>query len=199
MVNCDVSIECAHIYADQGLSRSHARSLAIARRESRRWVAAGRTVRSAVLVDDLHVGSSITSSDEVRRWASELGFGVDSVVEESALVAVAKRVIKSLPRHSLYWEPFRRASKRVLFLQSNGLGIALGTIADRRFEPTCALLIAAWNLVRLGVFPVDGVPTAQVATSVLEERYRAVEIKALRIIEASPHRTLTARVSHIFY
>jgi hypothetical protein len=156
-------------------------------------------VRSAVLVDDIHVGGSMTSADAVRRWATELGFGVDSVVEESALVVVAKRVIKSLPRCSLYWEPFRRATKRVLFLYSNDGGIALGAIDDHRFKPTCALLIASWNLSRLGAFSVGDVPTATVATSVLEERYRAVEMKALRIIEASPYRALSSRVSHIFY
>jgi hypothetical protein len=199
MVSCDVSIECAHIYADERLGRSQVRSVALARRESRRWAAEGQTVRSAVLIDDLHAGGSVVASEEVRRWASQLGFGVDMVIEESALVAAAKHVIRSLPRSELYWEPFRRASKRVLFLRHNAEGIALGTIAERCFEPTCALLVAAWHLARLGVFPVDGVLTAKFVTSVLEERYRPVEMKALRIIESSRYRALSTRISHIFY
>jgi len=199
MVSCDVTIECAHIYADEKFTGVHARSVAIARLESRRWIAQGRTVRSAVLIDDIHASSSVISSDEVARWAARLGFDVDMVVEESTLVAGAKHVIRSLPRRELYWEPFRRASKRVLFLRDGGEGIALGTIVDRRFQPTCALLIAAWNLARLGAFPVEGIVTAQIATSVLEERYRSVEMKAVRIIEASRYRALSTRISHIFY
>ena len=199
MVSCDVNIECAHIYADEKFSGSHARSVALARRESRRWIAEGRTVRSAVLIDDIHAKCSAISSQEVARWASRLGFTVDMVVEESTLIAGAKHVIRGLPRRELYWEPFRRAHKRVLFLRDGEEGIALGTITDRRFQPTCALLIAAWNLGRLGAFPVDGMVTARIATSVLEERYRGVEMKALRIIEASRYGALSTRISHIFY
>jgi hypothetical protein len=199
MVSCDVSIECAHIYADENLTRAHATSLAIAQRESLRWKAEGRTVRSVVLVDDIHVEASKITPQQIKGWAARFGFGVDMVVEESALKAVAKGVIRSLPRRNLYWEPFRRAPKRVLFLRCNEGGIALGTIVDRHFEPSCALLVAAWNLSRLGAFSVGGLPTAERATSILEERYRSVEMKALRIIEASRHRAFAGRISHIFY
>lgn len=199
MVTCDVTIECAHIYADERFTGAHARSVAIARRESRRCMAQGRTVKSAVLIDDIHASGSGISPGDVARWSTQLGFGVDLVVEESTLVTGAKHVIRSLPRRDLYWEPFRRASKRVLFLRDGAEGIALGTIVDRRFQPTCALLISAWNLARLGAFPVEGMVTAWTATSVLEERYRGVEMKALRIIEASRYATLATRISHIFY
>lgn len=199
MVNSDVSIECAHIYADANLTREHARSIAIAQCESRRWREAGRTVRSVVLVDDIHVVAPRITPDQIKEWASRLGFGVDVVVEESALKVVAKRIIKTLPRPNLDWEPFRRAAKRVLFLRCDEGDVALGTIIDRCFEPSCALLVAAWNLTRLGAFSVGGVPTAEAATSVLEERYRGVEMKALRIIEASRYRSFAGRISHIFY
>ena len=199
MMNCDVSIECAHIYADESLTCAHAKSIAIAQRESRRWRAEGRTVRSVVLVDDIHVGASRLTPEQIKGWAARFGFGVDVVVEESALKAVAKGLIKSLPRRNLYWEPFRRAPKRVLFLRCGEGGIALGTVVDRCFEPSCALLVAAWNLTRLGAFSVGGIPTAEIATSVLEERYRGVEMKALRIIEGSRHRSFAGRISHIYY
>lgn len=199
MVVCDVSIECAHIYGDELPSETHATSLAIAQRESMRWISEGQTVRSVVLVDDIHVGASTTTSEDIKRWAGRCGFGVDVVVEESALRSVAKGIIRSLPRWELYWEPFRKAPKRVLFLHSDEGGIALGTVADGRFEPTCALLVAAWNLARLGVVSVSEVPTAKIAASVLEERYRVVEMKALRIIEASRYRVWTQKISHIFY
>jgi hypothetical protein len=152
-----------------------------------------------VLVDDIHVEASKITPQQIKGWAARFGFGVDMVVEESALKAVAKGVIRSLPRRNLYWEPFRRAPKRVLFLRCNEGGIALGTIVDRHFEPSCALLVAAWNLSRLGAFSVGGLPTAERATSILEERYRSVEMKALRIIEASRHRAFAGRISHIFY
>lgn len=199
MVSCDVSVECAHIYADETLTCAHATSLVIAQRESLRWRSEGRTVRSAVLVDNIHVADSKITPQQIKGWAARLGFCIDIVVEESALKEVAKGVIRALPRRDLYWEPFRRASKRVLFLRCNEGGIALGTIVDRHFEPSCALLVAAWNLTRLGAFAVEGVPTAESATSILEERYRGVEMKALQIIEASRFYTFAAGISHIFY
>lgn len=199
MTQCDVSIECAHIYADEVVSDQHAESVLIARQETARLAHRGKTVRSVVLIDDIHATARRTTSDEVRRMIAQFGHDVDAVVEESSLIAVTKRVIRRLPRESLYWEPFRRAAKRVLFLATADGAIALGGVNNGRFEPTCALLVAAWHLARLGALPVQGVPTAKLVTSVLEERYRSVEMKALRIIEASRLREFAKGITHIFY
>ena len=158
MVSCDVSIECAHIYADEVFNERHGASVAIARREVKRLEASGKTVRSLVLIDDIHVTRSLISPNEVHRTVHGFDHSIDAVVHESSLIHAAKRLITKLPRKSLYFEPFRRAPKRVLFLDTPEGAVALGSITARPFEPACALLVAAWNLARLGEISVPGVP-----------------------------------------
>lgn len=199
MVSCDVSIECAHVYADESFTERHSESVAIAKRVARRLQESGKTVRSLVLLDDIHVTRAALTPHEIRRGVTMCGHLVDAVVNESSLIHAAKRLIATLPRRRLYFEPFRRAPKRVLFLDTPEGGVALGSIAARPFEPTCALLVATWNLARLGEISVPEVPTAREVTSVLEERYRAVERKAALIMNASPYRAAHARLTHVFY
>lgn len=196
---CDVSIEFSHIYADQSLGRECADALSLLRRERSALVAQGKLVSSVILLDDIHIARHQLTIDHVATRMRSLGEEVDAVVAESSLRAGAKRFITTLPRESLFYEPFRRARKRVLFARTAGGAVALGSITNRPFEPTCALLVATWNLARLGRIEILGVPRAQRVVSILEERYREVERKALALVSLSTFSDDTDRISHRFY
>ena len=196
---CDVSIEFSHLYADQILGRESDYALSLLRLEKSAFLARGMLVSSVILLDDIHVARHRVKVEHVENRMRSLGEQVDAVIAESALRASAKRFITTLPKGSLFYEPFRRARKRVLFARTPEGAVALGSITSRPFEPTCALLIAAWNLARLGRIEVPGVPHAERVVSILEERYREVERKALALISLSSFSRDTDRISHRFY
>lgn len=195
----DVSIEFSHLYADQAFGREQARSLQILRGERTTLESRGLRVSSVVLLDDLHISHLRTTVEDTRASLLALGEDVDAVIPESALRAGAKRMIKTLPRQALFYEPFRRAAKRVLFARTPAGPIALGSITKRPFEPTCALLVATWSLARLGRIEVPGVPAAERVISIVGERYRDVERKALALVSLSRFAGDTERISHRFY
>jgi hypothetical protein len=195
----DVSIEFSHIYADQVVGCHQLQAVALLRDEKGLLEERGMSVSSVILLDDLHVSHHHTRVEDVAACMQALGAQVDAVVPESALCAAAKRFISTLPKGALLYEPFRRAAKRVLFAQTAAGRIALGSITQRPFEPTCALLVATWHLARLGRISVEGVPRAERVMSIVEERYREVESKALALIALSRYASDTRRIEHRFY
>lgn len=195
----DVSIEFSHIYADQVIGQEQIQGLSLLRREKLELAALGKRVSSVILLDDLHVARHYTGVEDVAKAMRGLGERVDAVVAESALRGAAKRFITQLPKKELFYEPFRRAAKRVIFARTSEGAVALGSITTRPFEPTCALLVATWNLARLGRIDVAGVPRAERVVSIVEDRYREVERKAVALIRLSRFASDTTRISHIFY
>lgn len=195
----DVSIEFSHLYADQSVGHAQRHALGLMRSERRALLEQGKRVAAVILLDDIHVSRNCMTVDDVTACMRTLGEQVDTVVPESALRVAAKRFITTVPKERLVYEPFRRAAKRILFAQTAIGRVALGAITERPFEPTCALLVATWHLARLGRFAVPGVPSAERVISIIEERYRVVEHKALELISLSRYAADRERISHHFY
>jgi hypothetical protein len=195
----DVSIECAHIYAHQTFGAEQATSVSLYRAHRNALRAEGVRVSSVILLDDLHSPSYQTGKAELKACLDLLGERIDSIILESTLLCAAKRFITTIPKKQLFYEPFRRASKRVLFVDTPDGAVALGSITNRPFEPTCALLIATWHLARLGRIMVPNLAPAARTLSILHERYQGVERKALALVAASAFRAETKNISHVFY
>jgi hypothetical protein len=195
----DVSVEFGHTYGDRGVGDPQRRGVAVLKEEVAKLAREGKTFSSLVLLDDIHVGGEIVTPRQLKNELESLGGRVDAVVLESSLITSAKATIRKLPRESLHYEPFRKASKMVLFVETGQGPVALGSITRAPFRPTCALLVAAWHLARLGALPVQGIPTARLSCSILSEEYREVECKAKAILESSAFQLYAKRIKHIFY
>ena len=195
----DVSVEFSHIYGDQHISQSHRLGAECFSTEVSKLRNEGKSISSLVLVDDVHVSKFTISLEDFKQELAKHGGVVDAFVLESQLLSTFKTLLRNLPKDQLYYQPFRAATKRVLFLKTPEGPVALGDIANRKFKPTCALLVATWNLARLGVVPVEGIPVAQYSLSILEDKFREIEMKALRIIKASNFSSEAERIGHSFY
>jgi hypothetical protein len=127
--------------------------------------------------------NTLDTSDFVRSL-SEHGAAPDHVVMESTIAPIAQAFLRTVERRE------RRSLERY---------------ADRRGRMPCALLLAAWHLIRLGAeidadaesaeWPLAG----RESLTILPSRFGPVEERALEIIEASPYRDLGGRIQHSFF
>jgi hypothetical protein len=194
----DMTVEFSHVYSDQSFGPTQLSGIQRACRELRKLREQGKTTLSLVLLDDMHVTSRRLSPDQVSAEIARHGGEVDAVVLESDVARGVETLLATLPEGRLELESFRRERKRVLFLQTHEGRVSLGTFRRTSFDATCSLLVAVWHLARLGEIHVAGIPIGKSSLSILEERYRKVEERALRIIEASRFAEAVSRVAHVY-
>jgi hypothetical protein len=196
--SADVSVEFSHVYSDQELGDTQLRSLRRARRARRHLESQGKTVLSLILLDDIHVSQSLRSAEDIKKEIEHRGGQVDAVIRESDVVHGVDTFLRGLCSTRLKLESFRTPRRQVVFLNVGTKRIALGTRSKGVFIPTCALLSAVWHVARLGEICVPGIPSASTSLTILEERYRELEQKALAIIQASAFRDAISKIEHVF-
>lgn len=194
----DMTVEFSHVYSDETLGPTHLSSIQRAYSELRRLRDQGKTPLSLVLLDDIHVTAKRFSAEDIRAEIQRHGGQVDAIVLESDVTRGVETLLLALPEGKLVVESFRRERKRALFLETESCRVSLGAFRKNSFDPTCALLVAAWHLARLGEIEVAGIPVGSSSLSILEERYRNVEEKALRIIKASRFANAASRIEHVY-
>lgn len=203
-----LSIELAHIYADQDFSDEQRMSIDHAQKVIDQFKSQGAVV-TTVLIDDLHVEQTSLDVDGYVKTLEEKGIIVDQVVFEGKLSPISDHIIRILPHDRLKWESFKRGQRRVLnFHSDSGEVIGLKIIRDDREEHTCAILSAAWSLCRLGIYPfppesimnLTGKSTYGVnVVSVLHGKFEGVERKVLTLIKACGFDLVVPRLNHIFF
>jgi len=204
----DMFVEFAHVYADEVFGDEQHESLNVMKGYLDEQSSPSSLVVSAILIDDLHVEHNTLDVTEFIRCILRRGLAPDHVVFEGKLAPVAETIIHSLPPESLRWEKFSGGKRVLCFLDENGSKIGLKNVWDDREEHTCALLSSAWSLCRAGVlpFPEDAIvrlteaPTTGLkVVSVLHSKYKGVEDKVLRIIQAIGHDDLVPRLDLVFF
>jgi hypothetical protein len=180
----DVSVEFAHIYADEAFGDEQIAGARELLRQARRMAVTGQTYSLAVLIDDYNPAvNTLDTSDFVRSLAAH-GAAPDHVVLESSIAPIAQEFLRSVSRRE------RRSLERH---------------AESRGRMPCALLLAAWHLIRLGApvsAPVAAAgwpPAGDESLTILPARFAPVEDRALEIIDASPYRDFATRVRHSFF
>ncbi|MEU6191983.1 hypothetical protein [Nocardia sp. NPDC047038] len=180
-----MGIEYAHIYSDQQFSRQHALGITELHK-----LPVGPDIKKIVLVDDYspaHSSQFLDMSDFLQKLVQR-NAEPDVVVFESELVPYCEAVLDMISNRKL----------------KKGLS---GYYRSRLKYP-CSLLVAAWYLLRLGVFGrppircVAGSPedlfTDRIIT-ILPDSYMVPEARALEIIESTPSSPLIKKIDHIFF
>lgn len=200
MKKCDLSIEFAHMYADQQFTVEQQFSLELAIRRQYQARHAGESVATLIMIDDLHASEIITDALRLRQEVTRYGGWVDNVVFESSLVPGSLDLIASIPPSLIWRETFRRERKEVLFMETSAGTTPLLTIKKGLKTPSCAVLSATLLLTRLGALrAIRGVTCADRAVTILEERFRHLEQCAHSIITMTRYAMYRERIETVLF
>lgn len=180
------NIEFAHIYTNECLNGEHIESARLAKKQIDKIDHLGQSYVLTVLIDDYNPAEKILDIRSFLQELSQLGVEPNYVVFESSLV---------------HFQDF-------LLDKMNGqIKKEYVNYIDKHQKCPCSFLVAAWHLVRLGVFPEEkilskngGKPfSAQRVISILPRRYESVERKAIDIINSTMFHENTEKIEHIFF
>lgn len=184
----DVAIEFAHVYVDETFGPEHLAGVFEVSQQTRQLKAAGRSYSLSVLIDDYNPEACTLDTNTFIASLQRHGVAPDYVVLESTLADAAESLLRTITGRE------GRGLRR--YLKSRG-------------RMPCALLVAAWHLLRLGSSDFAAPPigttlpqrpfVGRESLTVLPVRFRAVEKRAMEIIEASPYWGMGCRISHIFF
>lgn len=217
----EMFVEFAHIYADEVWSDEHSESIEVMKEYLDRHNPDGLVV-SAVLIDELHVEVNTLDTNEFIRCILRRGIAPDHIVFEGRLGEAAQMIVSQIsgrisipadqggPGCDIKWHHFKKAGKDVCFFEfTDGVQVPIITHwADGRKEWSCAILSAAWSLCRAGVidFPKDSIVSLTAApvygekiVSVLHSKYKGVEEKVARLIEAAHYQDVVDRMDLVYF
>lgn len=161
----DLSIEYAHIYTNNQISKEHEISLEILDETMQKG--AGKDVSLVILVDDYSFPDPTFDYDTFTSWLEDKGFKPDIVFRESQLIPLCDEVLKKL--------------------RDDNLREQLNEYIKAKKYP-CSLFISAWYLLRLGYLTHPSFNEnlyAKRLLNILPQSFRPFEDKAIEIISAS--------------
>jgi len=189
----DYNIEFAHIYADKSYGEEQANSIKALKKFLEKIK--GKTYVTVVLIDDFNPGHAMAEEEEfLKKISSQVD--LDFVAYEAGLVEVAIELLNHI-------DDIDKQGK-VIMLRKDGI-IGLTT---NKGDPTCALLIVAWHLCRLGLMEVpkkvvknfsEKTFTADKILTILPERYRSHKDRVLAIIKASKFKDHLDQIEYLFF
>jgi hypothetical protein len=198
------NIEVAHVYADERLSEIHHRSIL----RMKEIVKDGDTL--SIMLDDYNSEKwDIRLEDFVKILELTHSVKISMVVYESSLTKNAEKLLQAIPPEYLSVESFDRSTRKVTFLNYDGLKIALKSEYSETGNThyKCCLLTAAWQLSRLGLFQFDPVwmdkfddaPIySDSVVSIIDSQFRENELKCLKIIESSVYKESVKNIHYEF-
>lgn len=154
------SVEFAHIYGNEfpGASQRHSVGLANELIKS-----VGReSVHTVVMIDDYNPDVVTLNTDEYARWLDDCGALPDLLALEADIACFAAEVRGRMDD--------RRTQR------------SLERYERSRGRHPCSLLTATWYLMRLGLFPHEGLPPCSQIMNVLSRKHKATEEAALEIL-----------------
>jgi hypothetical protein len=177
-VAAEISVEFAHVYADEQLGAEQDLSAV----EAARISAEHDDVQRVVLVDDYNAVVAPQRLGALLAELRELAPPEDVIASEAALAPAAQMLLRSMAAGRE-----RRSIERY--------------VRDRRRWP-CSLLTAAWYLVRLGELPAperlfltsDPLRPAAELVNLLPARFGESERRAMALLGASSFAACASRI-----
>ena len=143
----DYNIEFAHIYADKGFGKEQLESVSRLKEVIKELKKKKRTFQTVILIDEYSPTSCTLDEQKFLEKVSAQGVNPDFVAHESDLTDIAGRIIGIIPKELLKRQRFGKREVTLLVVGGKRIGLYEDT---GRY--TCAMLIAAWTLVRFGVY-----------------------------------------------
>jgi hypothetical protein len=162
-----ISVEYAHIYTNQHISKEHRLSVDILREASNNIITDGNTVSLVVMVDDYSFPDPSFDYAGFIEWLNTQGFKPDLLFRESQLIPVCDEVLSLIEDEKL---------KRQI----------IDYVKTKKYP--CSLFIAAWYLLRLGrlefqIFPRE--LRSDRIYNILPESFKPFEDKGIEIIKST--------------
>jgi hypothetical protein len=181
------SIEFGHIYTDESFNHEHELSVE-AVLAHRRSLGSDHSASSVVLVDDYNATEHLLDIPAYLDQLSAIGVAPDFYCYESALVGFTDELMGQI-------QDKRIKSSYQRYVATKG-------------KVPCSFLTAVWYLVRLGVLaPREAIQSyggrdfqsADQLVNVLPERYRPVEHKAAKLLNATNLVDYEQRIEVVFH
>lgn len=163
----------------------------------------GSSFVTGILIDEFSPKNLILDEAAFIKRILNYNVPVDFIAYESKLKSAADKIIKEIPKAKLVERMF--GGRKVLLLSNTGKQIGL---KEGNSKYTCALLIAAWILIRLGlVKPERGTIkhltkkqlSANKLITILPEKYRESESKVLEILRATKFKSAIKDIDYVFF
>lgn len=163
----DVSIEYAHIYTNDKISKEHELSLETLSKCREELDRNAQSFVLTVLVDDYSFPDPTFDYDTFTSWLTDKGFKPDIIFRESQLIPLCDEVLKKLKDDNLHEQ--------------------LNDYIKSKKYP-CSLFISAWYLLRLGRLRYPSFNEELYASrliNILPKSFKPFEDKAIEIISAT--------------
>lgn len=207
MQSVDYNIEFAHIYSDQKFGNEQEKSIEVLSGVINDLQSQGKSFVTTVLIDEYNPKTCVLNENDFVNKIKSFGIPLDFVAYESKLSEIVSRLIADLPKSNLEVD-YLGEGKHSLFLKTENKKHKLRENFGFSHKNTCALLTSCWLLCRLGVYriPDDAVRRfgekafeAKKLITVLPEKYKNSEDKALKIIKASGRKEILKNIEYRFF
>lgn len=197
----DYNIEFSHIYADEEFGEEQEKSIILLKGLIKKIKS--NKITTSVIIDDYNPKIKILREEELLDKMANMGVTPDFVIFESNLKEVADELIEKIDKNFVRKERF--SGKDVILVKKGDKNIGL---RDSKGKYSCAVLIAAWNLCRLGLLPIDEKKfyktsnndfEAKKIISIIPKKYQDNELRAKKIIEVSPYKEHLSKIDYIFF
>ncbi len=216
MKKVDYNIEFAHVYSDDKFSLEQKTSSEILRKTIENLKKDNKTFVSTILIDDYQPSYSYLDVYDFLESVKNSGFSPSYIAYESQLHSLATKLISLINKKNIFEE------KTETKIKSNRDTILLDTdshstisLKDEYFAKSndyieTSVLIAAWYLVRLGIFTKPGLIKETKYTkkllfvgeniiSIIPKKYKHVDESAKAIIACTPYKTAIKKIHNVYF
>lgn len=202
MKKADYNIEFAHIYSNQPkLTEEQIKSSEQTKKIIEKIKDEGKSYVVTLLVDEYHPKFHQLNFNKFLNNLSSLGVKPTYIGYESKMISAARLLLKTIPpdfKDTSKFHPKLRIKEDITYLKDGDNKIKLKTRGDiiHFSRYTCAILSAAWVLLRMGVLQAKNAVELTGLTkpkpfagkeviNVLPKKYKGVEEANRQIIESS--------------
>ena len=202
----DYNIEFSHLYADEEFGQNQAKGIKKLKEIKSNLKQRNKTFIQGVLIDDYHSINSKIDINSIKKKIKDYGIEIDFLGFEKGLTKIADEFISKIPKEKIKFELFAKSKKEVLmFKGKKDIGLKEKEAFEERH--TCVVLSAIWLLSRLGVFKLSEGQLkkfnnkefiAEEVITILPEKYRYVEGKAIELINTTEYAYLIPKIHKVF-
>ena len=190
----DYNVEFCHIYAGENFSEEQDKSCMMLKKAIKSFK--GKSICACVLIDNYNSNKKV-DLENILRHIKACGVYVDAIAFEKDLVPIAGKLMDLIRIHNLNNLKDKQGK---IYLENKG-----NIMIKDKEKFSCAMLIACWMLVRLGIFKIPLIkktkknfPGKEIIT-ILPKKYKEVENKALRILENTKYNNIIKKINYLFF
>ncbi len=216
MKKVSYNIEFGHIYVDQKFSLLQRESSKIADKFIEKLKSKNETYATAILIDDYLPSYSYLDVYAFLEKVKDVGVPPDYVVYQTQLLSLAHKLIGSINEKNIFEEKtetkFKSNRDTVLLTHRSISSISLKDEYFAKVEDyvETPVLIAAWYLLRLGIFKKQGivketkytkkVPFAgEKLLTIIPQKYKGIDETAKTILRYTSYKDALGQIKNVYF